>query len=166
MQLGHSIFIRGRRGPIRAHGSGLSLILVVPIGQALECGLVVGAPRAAPGQVSFLTSVSLTSRWEARNERAAKGQRLSIFLEIKEIDHKPVGNTFLLNISDSRPKIETPRKYASGDFGGFQFCPSRDGERNDPPGARGLGSTPSDKPEASLVGLEFSAPWEVGRRST
>ncbi len=63
-------------------------------------------------------------------EERRKAKRISVFLEIKEIDHKPIGSTFLLNISDSGAKIQTPRKYASGELVEVQFCPHRYEERN------------------------------------
>jgi Tfp pilus assembly protein PilZ len=95
-----------------------------------------------------------------------KAKRISVFLEVKEIDHKPVGNTFLLNISDSGAKIETPRKYASGDLVEFSFVLPDMRKEITRQGHVVWVLPHPDKPEVSLVGLEFSTPWEVGRRST
>jgi Tfp pilus assembly protein PilZ len=95
-----------------------------------------------------------------------RAKRISVFLEVKEIDHKPIGNTFLLNLSDSGAKIETPRKYASGDLVEFSFV-LPDMKKEIARQGHVVWVLPHpDKPEASLVGLEFSTPWEVGRRST
>ena len=99
-------------------------------------------------------------------EERRKAKRISVFLEIKEIDHKPIGSTFLLNISDSGAKIETPRKYASGDPVDFSFVLPEMKKEISRQGHVVWVLPHPDKPEASLVGLEFSTPWEVGRRST
>ena len=48
-------------------------------------------------------------------EERRRAKRISVFLEVKEINHKPMGDTNLLNISETGAKIETPKKYASGD---------------------------------------------------
>lgn len=43
-------------------------------------------------------------------------QRISVFLEIKEIDRKPPqDDVYLLNFSETGVKIETPFQYAPGD---------------------------------------------------
>jgi Tfp pilus assembly protein PilZ len=99
-------------------------------------------------------------------EERRKAKRISVFLEVKEIDHKPIGSTFLLNLSDSGAKIVTPRQYASGDLVEFSFVlPDMKKEITRQGHVVWVLPHP-DKPEASLVGLEFSTPWEVGRRST
>lgn len=95
-----------------------------------------------------------------------RAKRISVFLEVKEIDHKPIGNTYLLNISDSGAKIETPRKYASGDLVEFSFVLPDMKKEISRQGQVVWVLPHPDNPEASLVGLEFSTPWEVGRRST
>jgi Tfp pilus assembly protein PilZ len=99
-------------------------------------------------------------------EERRKAKRISVFLEIKEIDHQPIDGTFLLNISDSGAKIQTPRKYASDDPVEFSFVLSEMKKEITRQGHVVWVLPHPDKPEASLVGLEFSTPWEVGRRST
>ena len=99
-------------------------------------------------------------------EERRKAKRISVFLEIKEIDHKPSGGTFLLNISDSGAKIQTPLKYAAGDPVEFSFVLPEMKKEISRQGHVVWVLPHPDKPEASLVGLEFSTPWAVGRRST
>ena len=99
-------------------------------------------------------------------EERRKAKRISVFLEVKEIDHEPSGSTFLLNISGTGAKIETPRKYASGDLVEFSFVLPEMKKEITRQGHVVWVLPHPDKPEASLVGLEFSTPWEVGRRST
>jgi Tfp pilus assembly protein PilZ len=93
-------------------------------------------------------------------------KRISIFLAVKEINHKPVGSTFLLNISDTGAKIETPRRYNSGDLVEFSFVLPEMKKKIARQGHVIWVLPHPENPEASLVGLEFSSPWEVGLRST
>lgn len=99
-------------------------------------------------------------------EERRRAKRISVFLEVKEIDHQPIGSTFLLNISDSGAKIQTPRKYASGDLVEFSFVLPEMKKEITRQGHVVWVLPHPDKPQTSLVGLEFSTPWEVGRRST
>ncbi len=99
-------------------------------------------------------------------EERRKAKRISVFLEVKEIDHKPVGSNYLLNLSDSGAKIETPRDYATGDAVEFSFVlPDMKKEITRKGHVVWVLPNP-EKSGSSLVGLEFSTPWEVGRRST
>jgi len=54
-------------------------------------------------------------------EDKRRTKRISVFLEVKEINHLPMGDTNLLGISETGAKIETPAKYASGDQVDFSF---------------------------------------------
>ncbi len=99
-------------------------------------------------------------------EERRKAKRISVFLEIKEINHKPSGSTFLLNISDSGAKIQTHRKYAAGDPVDFSFVLPEMKKEISRQGHVVWVLPHPEKPEASLVGLGFSTPREVGRRST
>ncbi len=99
-------------------------------------------------------------------EERRKAKRIALFLEVKGIDQQPRGNTFLLNISESGAKIETTRKYASGDLVEFSFVlPDMKKEITRQGHVVWVLPHP-EKPDASLVGLEFSTPWHLGRRST
>ncbi len=99
-------------------------------------------------------------------EERRKAKRISVFLEVKEIDHQPIGNTFLLNISDYGAKIETPRKYNSGDLVEFSFV-LPDMKKEIARQGHVVWVLPHpEKSDCSFVGLEFSTPWQVGRRST
>lgn len=90
-------------------------------------------------------------------------QRISIFLEIKEIDRKPQDDIYLLNFSDTGAKIETPFEYTPGDKIEFIFAlPDkitaicRKGQV--------IWIAPHDpKPGSFLVGLELAAEWELER---
>ncbi len=99
-------------------------------------------------------------------EERRKAKRISVFLEVKEIDHKPIGITFLLNISDSRAKIETRRQYTSGELVEFSFVLPEMKKEITRQGHVVWVLPHPEKSDSSLVGLEFSTPWEVGRRST
>ena len=48
-------------------------------------------------------------------------QRISIFLEIKEIDRQPQDDIYLLNFSENGAKIEAPFEYTPGDQIEFIF---------------------------------------------
>lgn len=90
-------------------------------------------------------------------------QRISIFLEIKEIDRQPQADIYLLNFSENGAKIETPYQYTPGDQIEFIFslpdkvtAISRKGQV--------VWISPQDpKPGSFLVGLELAAEWELGR---
>ena len=92
-------------------------------------------------------------------------KRISVFLEIKEIDRQPLEDTYLLNFSETGAKIETPFKYAAGDRLEFSFIlPDKITEVS----RRGLvvWVSPHDtKPGHYLVGLTFSDAWELGKRA-
>jgi Tfp pilus assembly protein PilZ len=100
---------------------------------------------------------------EAMDERR-RAKRISVYLEIKEINHKPLGDTYLLNISETGAKIDTPIKYAAGDPVEFSFIlPDMAKEIHRSGQVVWVLPHPS-KPGRSLVGLDFSTPWEIGRR--
>jgi Tfp pilus assembly protein PilZ len=90
-------------------------------------------------------------------------QRISVFLEIKEIDHKPQDDTFLLNFSETGAKIETLIQYTPGDHLEFIFylpdkvtAIHRKGDV--------VWVTPHEtKPGRFVVGLELADEWELGR---
>jgi Tfp pilus assembly protein PilZ len=93
-----------------------------------------------------------------------RAKRISVFLEIKEINHKPLGDTYLLNVSEIGAKIETPVRYNSGDPVEFSFIlPDIAKEIHRSGNVVWVLPHPS-KPEHFLIGLEFSTPWEIGRR--
>jgi Tfp pilus assembly protein PilZ len=93
-----------------------------------------------------------------------RAKRISVFLEVKEINHKPMGDTNLLNISENGAKIETPKEYASGDPIEFSFI-LPDMAKEIHRGGRVIWVLPHpSKPGQFLVGLEFSTPWELGKR--
>ena len=54
-------------------------------------------------------------------EERRRAKRISVYLEIKEINHEPLGNTYLLTSSETGAKIDTPTKYANGDPVEFSF---------------------------------------------
>jgi Tfp pilus assembly protein PilZ len=89
-------------------------------------------------------------------------KRISVFMEIKEINNQPIGDTFLLNISESGAKIDTAAPYAVGDPIEFSFSlPDMAKEIHRDGRVVWVLPHPS-KPKRSLVGLEFSTPWELG----
>ena len=94
-----------------------------------------------------------------------RSQRISVFLEIKEIDRRPLDDTYLLNFSESGAKIETPIKYAPGDLIDFSFVlPDKITEIS----RRGqvVWVSPHEtRPGNYLVGLIFSDAWELGTRA-
>ncbi len=97
-------------------------------------------------------------------EERRRAKRISVFLEVKEINHKPLGNTNLLNISETGAKIETPTEYASGDLIEFSFIlPDMAKEIHREGRVIWVLPDPS-KPGLFLVGLEFSTAWELGKR--
>ena len=97
-------------------------------------------------------------------EERRRTKRIAVFLEIKEIDHKPVGDTYLLNISENGAKIETPTQYASGDQVEFSFIlPDMAKEIHRRGQVIWVLPDPA-KPGQSLIGIEFTTPWELGRR--
>ena len=93
-----------------------------------------------------------------------RAKRISVFLEVKEINHKPMGDTNLLNISETGAKIETPTNYASGDLIEFSFI-LPDMAKEIHREGRVIWVLPDPaKPGLFLVGLEFSTAWELGKR--
>lgn len=95
-----------------------------------------------------------------------RSQRISVFLEIKEIDRQPLSDTYLLNFSESGAKIETPNQYVPGDLITFNFVlpdkiteVSRQGQV--------VWIRPHDtKPGNYLAGLRFVGNWELGKRGS
>ncbi len=90
-------------------------------------------------------------------------QRISVFLEVKEIDRQPLDDTYVLNFSETGAKVETPIEYAPGEEIELIFylpdkvtAISRKGQV--------VWITPHDtKPGNFLVGLAFADEWELGR---
>ncbi|MGA9755391.1 MAG: PilZ domain-containing protein [Desulfobaccales bacterium] len=98
-------------------------------------------------------------------EERRRDKRISVFLEIKEINNQPMGGTYLLNVSETGAKIETPIRYNSGDPVEFSFIlPDMAKEIHRRGHVVWVLPHPS-KPEHFLVGLDFSTPWEIGRRA-
>lgn len=99
-------------------------------------------------------------------EDKRRTKRISVFLEVKEINHLPMGDTNLLDISETGAKIETPAKYASGDQVDFSFIlPEMSKEIHRSGNVIWVLPHPS-KPRYSLVGLEFKTSWKLGKRVT
>lgn len=92
-----------------------------------------------------------------------RSQRISVFLEVKEIDRQPLDDSYVLNFSETGAKIESPNKYSPGEQIELIFylpdkvtVVSRKGQV--------VWVTPHDtKPGNFLVGLELSDEWEMGR---
>jgi PilZ domain len=93
-------------------------------------------------------------------------RRISVFLEIREIDGKPLDNAQLLDFSESGAKIETPFQHAPGELLKFSFAlPDRITEVSRQ--GKVIWALPHDtKPGYYLVGLEFPDAWELGKRQT
>lgn len=97
-------------------------------------------------------------------EERRRTKRISIFLAVKEVNHKPVSDYYLLDISETGAKIETPAKYTSGDLVEFSFIlPDMAKEIHRTGQVIWVLPDPA-KPEHSLVGLEFTTAWNLGRR--
>lgn len=93
-----------------------------------------------------------------------RNKRISVFLAVKVVDQKPLGDTYLLDISESGARIETLTRYASGDAIEFSFV-LPDLRREISRKGQVIWVEPHpDKLQRSLVGLEFSAHWEIGAR--
>jgi Tfp pilus assembly protein PilZ len=91
-----------------------------------------------------------------------RSKRISVFLEIKEINHKPLGDTYLLNVSEHGARIDTPIRFNSGDQVDFSFIlPDMAKEIHRCGKVVWVLPHPS-KPKNFLIGLEFSTPWEIG----
>ncbi len=98
-------------------------------------------------------------------EDRRSSHRISLFLEITEIDRQPRDDTFLLDLSETGAKIETPIQYSPGDQIEFIFylpdkvtAICRKGQV--------AWVTPHDaKPGSFLVGLDLADEWELGRRA-
>ena len=54
-------------------------------------------------------------------EDRRRAKRISVFLEVKEINHKPLGDACLLNISETGAKMEISGQYSTGDLVEFSF---------------------------------------------
>jgi Tfp pilus assembly protein PilZ len=90
-------------------------------------------------------------------------KRISVYLEIKTNNHEAKGSTYLLEISETGAKIDTPINYDPGDPVEFSFVlPDMALEIHRRGQAVWVLPHPA-KPGRSLVGLDFSAPWELGR---
>jgi Tfp pilus assembly protein PilZ len=96
-------------------------------------------------------------------EERRRAKRISVFLEVKEINHKPVGDTYLLNISETGANIETPSNYASGDLVEFSFILPDLGKEIRRSGQVIWVLPHPAKPGYSQVGLEFTTAWKLGR---
>jgi len=97
-------------------------------------------------------------------EQKRRTKRVSIFLAISEVNHKPVSDCYLLDISEHGAKIDTPANYASGDLVDFSFViPDIAQEVRRTGQVIWVLPNPA-KPGNSLVGLEYTTAWELGRR--
>jgi Tfp pilus assembly protein PilZ len=97
-------------------------------------------------------------------EERRRTKRISIFLTIKEVNHKPVSDYYLLDISETGDKIDTPSNYDSGDLVEFSFIlPDMAKEIHRTGQVIWVLPNPA-KPKHSLIGLEFTTAWELGRR--
>ena len=97
-------------------------------------------------------------------EERRQAKRISVYLQIKEINinNDSQDSTFLLDISENGAKIDTPIRYAEGDPVEFSFVlPDMAKEIYRKGKVIWLLPHPS-KPGRSLVGLDFSTPWEIG----
>jgi Tfp pilus assembly protein PilZ len=98
---------------------------------------------------------------EPRPERR-RSKRIAVSLKIKEINRQPIGDAYLLNISENGAKLDTPFKYDTGDPVEFSFIlPDLAKEIHRRGQVIWVLSHPS-KPGRFLVGLEFFSPWEIG----
>ncbi len=94
-----------------------------------------------------------------------RAKRISVYLEVKEINHRPLGDSYLLNISESGAKLETPQRYDSGDSIEFSFV-LPDLRKEIHRSGKVIWVLPHPtRVGYSLIGLEFSTPWEIGRRA-
>jgi Tfp pilus assembly protein PilZ len=97
-------------------------------------------------------------------EERRRAKRISVYLEIKDINHEPISDIYLLNISENGAKIDTPVRYAVADLVEFSFVlPDMAKEIHRSGQVVWILPHPS-KPGRSLVGLDFSTPWEIGKR--
>jgi Tfp pilus assembly protein PilZ len=93
-----------------------------------------------------------------------RAQRISVYLQIKEIDRKPPGDAYLLDISETGAKIDTPDHFDVGDPIEFSFV-LPDMAKEIHRRGRVVWALPHpSKPGHDLVGLNFSTPWEIGRK--
>lgn len=96
-------------------------------------------------------------------EERRRAKRIPVNLRVKEINHKPMGNSYLLDISDTGAKIDIPINYAAGDPMEFSFfLPFAAREIHRKGQVVWVLPHPSE-PERSLIGLDFSTPWELGK---
>jgi Tfp pilus assembly protein PilZ len=93
-----------------------------------------------------------------------RAKRISVFMEIKEINNQPIGDTFLLNVSETGAKIDTSATYAVGDQIEFSFILPDMAKEIHRSGQIVWTLPHPSKPKRSLVGLEFSSGWELGKR--
>jgi Tfp pilus assembly protein PilZ len=95
-------------------------------------------------------------------EKRRRAKRVSIFLAIKEVNQKPVSDCHLLDISETGAKIDTSLNFASGDLVEFSFVlPDIAKEIRRTGQVIWVIPNPA-KPGNSLVGLEYTAAWELG----
>ena len=91
-------------------------------------------------------------------------QRISVFLEIKEIDRKPQDDIYLLNFSENGAKIEAHFQYTPGDQIEFIFSLPDKVTAICRKGQVVWVSPHHPKPGSFLVGLELADGWELERR--
>jgi len=92
-----------------------------------------------------------------------KAQRISVYLELKEIDGKSLSDTYVLNFSETGAKIETPNKYNMGDQIEFIFSLPDKTTAISRKGKVAWVSPHESKPGYFLVGVELADEWELGR---
>jgi Tfp pilus assembly protein PilZ len=92
-----------------------------------------------------------------------RSQRISVFLEVKEIDGQPLDDAYVLNFSETGVKIETPRQYAPGKQLQVIFYLPDKVTAISRKGQVVWVSPDNNKPGNFLVGLELADEWELGR---
>ena len=90
-------------------------------------------------------------------------QRISVFLEIKEIDRKPQDDIYLLNFSENGAKIEAHFQYNPGDQIEFIFSLPDKVTAICRKGQVVWVSPHHPRPGSFLVGLELADGWELER---
>jgi Tfp pilus assembly protein PilZ len=97
-------------------------------------------------------------------EERRRAKRISVYLEIKENNNESQSSTYLLDISETGAKIDTATRYNDGDPVEFSFVlPDMDKEIYRKGSVIWILPHPT-KPGRSLVGLDFTTNWEIGRR--
>ena len=96
-------------------------------------------------------------------EERRRAKRISVHLEIKTNNPGSDDSTYLLDISETGAKIDTPNTYGAGDPVEFSFVlPDVSLEIHRRSRAVWVLPHPT-RPGRSLVGLDFSTPWELVR---